>query len=120
MLAFSPEVLADPDAVIVAAVCDVDPSADRRAVADTVTAVAPGRSTSRRLAQALLDRPSILTTGRSPAPRVTAALLLALRKLGVAVSAPRCATCAKQLATFFRRGQDWYCTPCGRTPLACA
>jgi hypothetical protein len=120
MLAFSPEVLADPDAVIVAAVCDVDPAADRRAVADVVTAVAPGRSTCRRLAQALLVRPSILTDGRSPAPRVAADLLHALRKLGLGVSAPRCASCTKELATFQRRGQDWYCTPCGRTPMVCA
>ena len=120
MLAFSPEVLGDPGAVVVAAVCEVDPAADRHLVAEAVAAVAPGRSTSRRLAQALLDRPSILADGRSPAPRVVADLLHALRKLGVGVSAPRCATCAKELATFFRRGQDWYCTPCGRTPLACA
>lgn len=120
MLAFSPEVLGDPGAVVVAAVCEVDPAADRHMVAEVVAAVAPGRSTSRRLAQALLDRPSILTDGRSPAPRVTADLLVALRKLGVGVSAPRCASCAKNLATFCRRGQDWYCTPCGRTPLACA
>ena len=120
MLAFSPEVLGDPVAVIVAAVCQVDPTADRDAVVEVVAAVAPGRSTTRRLAQALADRPSILTHGRSPAPRVAADLLVALRGLGVDVSAPRCTTCAKTLVTFCRRGQDWYCTPCGRTPLACA
>ena len=120
MPAFSAEVLDDPDGVVVAAVCEVDPAAERRAVAEVVVAVAPGRSTRRRLAQALLDRPSILEDGRSPAPRVAADLLLALRNLGVGVSAPRCASCTKELATFQRRGQDWYCTPCGRTPLACA
>lgn len=120
MPAFSPEVLADPAAVAIAVVCEVDSTADGQMVGDVVAAVAPGRSTCRRLAQALLDRPSILTDGSSPAPRVAADLLLALRNLGVSVSAPRCATCAKELATFQRRGQDWYCTPCGRTPLACA
>ncbi len=120
MLAFSPEALGDPAGVVAAAVCGVDPAADRARVAEAVAAVAPGRSTIRRLAQALLDRPSILTDGRSPAPRVAGDLLVALRQLGVSVPAPRCATCAKDLATFCRRGQDWYCTPCGRTPLACA
>jgi hypothetical protein len=120
MPAFSPEVLADPAAVAVAAICKVDPAADPHVIAEVIDTVAPGRSTRRRLAQALLDRPSILTDGRSPAPRVAADLLLALRKLGVDVPAPHCASCAKQLATFQRRGQDWYCTPCGRTPLACA
>jgi hypothetical protein len=120
MLAFSAEVLGDPAAVIVAAVCQRDPAADRDAVAEVVAAVAPGRSATRRLAQALVDRPSVLIDGRSPAPRVAADFLVALRELGVDVSAPCCTTCAKTLVTFQRRGQDWYCTPCGRTPLACA
>src|ERR1039458_5729899 len=120
MLAFSPEVLSGPGGAVVAAVCEVGPAADRRVVADVVAAVAAGRSTTRRLAQALLDRPSVLTDGRTSAPRVAAHLLHALRELGVVVSAPRCTTCAKELATFSRRGQDWYCTPCGRTPQACA
>jgi hypothetical protein len=120
VLAFSPEVLSDPGGTVVAAVCEADPAADRRVVSDVVAAVARGRSTTRRLAQALVDRPSILTNGRSPAPRVAADLLHALRELGVVVSAPRCTTCAKELATFCRRGQNWYCTPCGRTPQACA
>jgi hypothetical protein len=120
MLAFSPEALADPDAVIVAAVCDADPAVDQDAIAEIVAAVAPGRSTRRRLAQTLLDRPSLLADGCSPAPRVAGDFLVALIKLGVSVSPPRCANCSKHLATFHRRGQDWYCGVCGPTPLACA
>src|ERR1700737_5019321 len=98
MLARSTEAQGDPGVVVVTAVCQVDPAADRHAVSEVVAAVAPGRSTRRRLAQALLARPSLLTDGRSPAPRVVGDLLVALGKLGVDVSAPRCATCAKKLA----------------------
>ncbi len=119
MAAFSPEVLADPGGVVVTAVCKVDPRAERDSVEGVVAAIASGRSARRRLAQALVDRPSLLSDGRSPAPRVAGDLLVALRKLGVAVSPPCCANCSKQLRTLQRRGEDWYCTPCGRTPLEC-
>jgi len=120
MAAFSPEVLADPGGVVVAAVCKVDPRADRDGVEGVVAAIAPGRCGRRRLAQAVSDRPSLLTDGRSPAPRVAGDLLVALRKLGVAVSPPCCANCSKQLRSFQRRGEDWYCAACVRTPLECA
>lgn len=120
MAAFSPEVLADPGAVVVAAVCEVDPKAERDSVEEVVAAIAAGRCARRRLAQALLERPSLLTDGRSPAPRVVGDLLVALRTLGVAVSPPCCAKCFKQLRSFQRRGEDWYCAPCGRAPLQCA
>jgi len=120
MAAFSPEVLADPGAVVVAAVRKVGLTADRHKIEKVVAAVAPGRSARRRLAQALMDRPSLLIDGSSPAPRVAGDLLVALRTLGVAVSAPRCKNCSKQLRTFQRRGHDWYCAVCGPTRLACA
>ena len=83
--------------------------------------VAACRAKRRRLAQALLDKPSLLTDGRSPAPRVAGVLLIALRQAGaVIISPPVCAGCGKQLRTLQRRGQDWYCGVCGPEPEPCA
>ena len=83
--------------------------------------VAAGRAKRRRLAQALLDKPSLLTDGRSPAPRVAGDLLIALRRAGaVTISPPVCAACGKQLRTLQRRGQDWYCGACGLRPEPCS
>ena len=82
MPAFSPRVLADPLAVLVDLVGGVDTGADPRVIADVVQRVAAGRAKRRCLAQALLDTPSLLIDGRSPAPRVAGDLLIALRRAG--------------------------------------
>ncbi len=121
MPAYAPQVLADPIGVIVDVVARTGSAMNRTAIEDTVTSVAGGRAKRRRLAQALLDRPSVLIDGRSPAPRVVANLLLVLREAGaVGISAPICAACGKQLRTFHRRGEDWYCATCGPQPRPCA
>ncbi len=105
--------LADPAAVVVAAVTEVVPGLDpgmiRAAVEDS-----GGRARRRRLAAALAADPSVLTTGRSPAPAVIAGLLLALRAAGAAVSMPRCAACDQEITSVQRHGQDWYCAVCVR------
>jgi hypothetical protein len=86
-----------------------------------VTAVAGGRAKSRRLAAALAGRPGVLADGRSPAPRAVGDLLVALRTAGAqTVSLPCCARCGKQLRTFQRTGQDWYCSVCGQRAEPCA
>jgi hypothetical protein len=86
-----------------------------------VEEAAGGRAKSRRLAQALLDSPRVLADGRSPAPRAVADLLIALRKAGATrISPPVCAECGKQLRTFQRRGEDWYCAVCGPAREPCA
>jgi hypothetical protein len=104
------EVLADPVGVVVDVVCGVEPALDRAAVGELVQRLAAGRVKRRRLAQALLDKPTLLTDGRSPAPRVVGNLLIALRKAGAqSISAPVCTDCGKQLRTLQRRGEDWYC-----------
>jgi hypothetical protein len=93
----------------------------RKDIEAAVSSVAGGRAKRRRLAQALLDRPAVLTDGRSPAPRGVADLLIALRDAGAAdVSAPVCADCGKPLRTFQRRDQDWYCSVCGPRRKRCA
>lgn len=118
----TPEVLADPIGVVVDLVAERESTLDRAAIEATVISVAGGRAKRRRLAQALLDKPTVLSDGRSPAPRMVGDLLIALRKAGVErVSLPVCTDCGKHLRTLQRRGEDWYCTVCARPgPRRCA
>jgi hypothetical protein len=107
-------VLTDPVAAVVAVVTTVDPAIDQ----DTVRAAveqAGGRARRRRLAVALAADPSLLTSGRSPAPTVVGDLLLALRAAGgTGTSPPRCAACDREITSMQRHGQDWYCCVCVR------
>ena len=113
--------LADPVGVVAGLLCAAEPGLDRQMAGDLVRRVAVSRAKRRRLAQALLDKPSLLVDGRSPAPRVAGDLLIALRQAGaVTISPPVCAGCGKQLRTVQRRGQDWYCGACGPRPEPCA
>ena len=96
--------LADPVGVVAGLLCAAEPGLDRQMAGDLVRSVAAGRAKRRRLAQALLDKPSLLADGRSPAPRVAGDLLIALRRAGaVIISPPVCAGCGKQLHTVQRR-----------------
>jgi hypothetical protein len=116
-----PDVLADPVGTAVALITGTDPGLGREAAEQAVTGVARGRAMRRRLAGALAARPGILADGRSPAPRVTGDLLLALRKTGATViSPPVCSGCGKQLRTLSRLGQDWYCGGCARRDSRCS
>ncbi len=116
----TPDVLADPVGVVVGLICSIDSGLDREATTILVAGVAAGRVKRRRLAQALLDTPTLLLNGRSPAPRVVGDLLIALRRAGAAgISAPVCAECGKVLRAFQRRGEHWYCGVCGPLPEPC-
>jgi len=116
----TPEVLADPLAVVVDLVARVEPDLDRACISEVVAGVAGGRAKRRRLAQSLLARPGILTDGRSPAPEAIGKLLTALREAGaVHVSPPVCTECARPMRAFQRRGQDWYCGVHGPETAAC-
>jgi len=113
--------VSDPVGLITELVAAAEPGLAAEQIRAVVTAVAGGRAKSRRLASALAGRPAVLADGRSPAPRAVGDLLLALRKAGAqSVSPPRCARCGKPLRTFRRRGQDWYCAPCGQRAEPCA
>lgn len=79
---FAPEVLADPIGVVVVLVAGIEPNLDRASIEATVTGVAGGRAKRRRLAQALHDKPIVMSDGRSPAPRMVGDLLIALRESG--------------------------------------
>ena len=114
------EVLTDPLGVVVDLVADHEPGLDRAVIAEVVKDVSGGRAKRRRLAQALLEKPTLLADGCSPAPRVVGDLLIALRNAGaVNISPPVCAECGKRLRTLQRRGQDWYCGVCGLRPEPC-
>ena len=116
-----PEVLADPIGVVVDMVAGAEPALDRAVIEQAATEVAGGRAKRRRLAQALLERPAVLTDGRSPAPRVVGDLLVNLRTAGaMSIAAPVCAGCGKQLRTLQRRGTDWYCAVCSPRATGCA
>jgi hypothetical protein len=116
----TPDVLADPLGAVVDLVAGVEPGLDRACISEVVAGVAGGRAKRRRLAQALLVRPGILTDGRSPAPEAVGKLLTALREAGaVHVSPPVCTECAKPTRAFQRRGQDWYCGVHGSETAAC-
>ena len=115
------EVPGDPIGTVVAAVTIVDPTLERDMVRRIVEQLGGGRAKRRRLAMTLAADASVLTDGRSPAPRVVGELLVALRAAGAAeISAPRCAGCGRELATLQRRGEDWFCSPCFAPVLSCA
>ncbi|MGH9155383.1 MAG: hypothetical protein ACRD1K_05980, partial [Acidimicrobiales bacterium] len=107
--------------VVTAAVASADPGVAEETVRVVVEHVSGGRAKRRRLAAAVLDDPSVLRAGRSPAPRVVGDLLLALRAAGATgISAPRCAGCDREIASLQRRGDRWYCSPCFVRPQVCA
>jgi hypothetical protein len=114
------DAVTDPLGAVLELIAAVEPVLDTAVAAGVVSGVAPGRNVRRRLAQALTERPAILTDGRSPAPKVAGSLLIALRQAGaVSISLPVCAGCGKQLRSLQRRGRDWYCGICGPPLLRC-
>lgn len=107
--------VSDPAGLITGLVTAAEPQLTLEQIRAVVTAVAGGRAKSRRLAAAITSRPQVLTDGRSPAPRAVGELLIALRAAGATgISPPCCAGCGKPMRTLQRRGQDWFCTVCGK------
>ncbi|MHB8451797.1 MAG: hypothetical protein ACYDAQ_15325 [Mycobacteriales bacterium] len=116
----APDPIADPIGAVVALITSTEPQVDRTTIERVVAGVAGGRAKRRRLAHAVLARPTVLADGRSPAPRVVGNLLIALRKVGAHnISPPVCAECGKALRTLQRRGEHWYCAGCGQRPQPC-
>ena len=82
------DAVTDPLGAVLELIAAVESVLDTAVAAAVVSGVAPGRNVRRRLAQALTERPTILTDGRSPAPKVAGSLLIALRQAGaVSISA---------------------------------
>jgi hypothetical protein len=113
--------LLDPVGAAVSVVAAAGPALAGETVRRVVERAGGGRAKSRRLAAALAADPSVLVTGRSPAPKAVGDLLLALRAAGAAgISPPRCAGCGREVTSMQRRGGHWYCSRCFDRPLACA
>ena len=109
--------VSDPVGLVADLVAAAEPALTAGQVHAVVAGIAGGRAKSRRLALALAGRPALLADGRSPAPRVAGDLLVALRAAGAtSISPPCCAQCGRQLRSFLRCGQDWYCWACGQRP----
>ncbi|HZW45070.1 MAG TPA: hypothetical protein VFF32_11885 [Dermatophilaceae bacterium] len=107
--------------MVTAAVVAADPGVAGETVRLVVEHVGGGRAKRRRLAAAVIDDPSVLRAGRSPAPRVVGDLLLGLRAAGATgISPPRCAGCDREITSLQRRGDHWYCSPCFVHPQVCA
>ena len=112
---------ADPVGFVVSLVGELEHDLGAEQVREAVSEVAGGRAKSRKLATFLSARPGVLRDGLSPAPRAVADLLVALRRAGArSVSPPHCAQCGKELRTYQRVGQDWYCAVCGPRPERCS
>ncbi len=116
------EVLTDPVGVVVGLVATVERHLDTDRIREVVGAVMGGRAGRRKLARALHDDPSLLRTGRPPAPYCVAKLLMALRAAGAQdVNLPRCGECGRAVAYVgSRRGGQWGCSPCFDKPTTCA
>ena len=113
--------IADPVGLMVSLVAAVERDLGAQQIGEVVSGVAGGRAKSRQLAIFIRTSPAVLRDGLSPAPRAIADLLIALRNAGArSVSAPRCAQCGKELRTYQRVGQDWYCAVCGPRPERCS
>lgn len=82
MNGYAEEVLADPVGMVVRLVGNVERHLDTDRVREIIRTVMRERAGRRRLAQALHDAPSLLRTGRPPAPFCVARLLMALREAG--------------------------------------
>ncbi|GAB2824798.1 hypothetical protein GCM10027073_63260 [Streptomyces chlorus] len=96
MNGYAEEVLADPVGMVVRLVGNVERHLDADRVREIVCTVMRERAGRRRLAQALHDDPSLLRTGRPPAPFRVARLLMALREAGAQdIALPRCGECGR-------------------------
>ncbi|HTX00561.1 MAG TPA: hypothetical protein VMD59_17405, partial [Acidimicrobiales bacterium] len=116
-----PAAVQDPIGLIVSLVAAASPELEPELARRLVSGLAGGRAKSRRLAAALAARPELLKDGLSPAPRALGELLVALSRLGAAsISPPRCASCHKELSSFQRRGEDWFCSVCDANSEPCA
>jgi hypothetical protein len=114
--------VADPVGLVVRLVAGVEQHLDAERIREVVTGVVRGRTSRRRLAQALRQHSEVLRTGRPPAALSVGRLLLALREAGAHnIAAPRCAECGRQVRYLFsRRGGSWGCSGCFDRHERCA
>ncbi|MEU9165810.1 site-specific integrase [Streptomyces sp. NPDC048424] len=112
----------DPAALTVDLVCRIEQHLSRDEIHRIVTGLTRDRAKQRRLARALAADPGLLTTGRPPAPRAVAELLVALRAAGAqAIAAPRCDRCDRPQNGLRRwASSSFRCTTCTARHGTCA
>ncbi|WP_331763202.1 site-specific integrase (plasmid) [Streptomyces sp. NBC_01590] len=120
--AMTEEVLADPVGFIVRLVSNVEKHLDADRIRGIVCTLVRTRAGRRNLAQALHDNPSLLRTGKPPAPFRVAKLLMAMHEAGAQDTAlPRCGECGRPRPYVgSRSGGRWGCSPCFDKPAVCA
>lgn len=95
--------MTDPVSVITEIIGEVEPHLDSAVIAAAVQEVTRSRTARRRLARALVEKPSLLTCGRTEGPPLVDTLVRILLEHGaVEVVAPCCPGCgkpAKQMST---------------------
>ena len=115
------DVIADPVGVIVRLVAEADPAMSMEDIRSEVARVAGGRAKRRRLAQAIHDEPSLLTTGGPPVSRAAGELLLGLRAAGSEmIAAPRCGECGRSVSYLAGSAGGLICASCRDKPQSCA
>ena len=83
-----PQAVSDPIGVTVGLITGIEAGISYQAAEAVVVSIAGGRAKRRKLAQALAQRPTILTAGRAPAPRGGGDLLIAMVRAGASTSWP--------------------------------
>lgn len=105
--------LADPLGVITEAVLGAEPQMNRAGVVELVERAVRTRPQQRRLAQALVEAPDLLISGRPEGPVVVQTLIGALLAAGARhVVALRCARCGQQRQLDCRHEGRWVCGSC--------
>ncbi|MGW5323924.1 hypothetical protein [Rhodococcus pyridinivorans] len=112
--------MTDPIAVILEAVGQVEPEIAPETVAEAAREVVTSRAGRRKLAKALEDNPSLLTSGRTEGPPMVDRLIHLLRDRGaVGVVQPCCAGCGKPARAMRAHNDDGLriCVTCNNKAL---
>src|SRR5205814_3822436 len=103
--------LTEPGAVIAGIVHGAEPALGQDDVAAAITRAAPSRAQQRRLAAALSDDPSLLTSGRPEGPPQIELLVRALQERGARrLVLPQCAHCGQPKRLVQRDGSLRICS----------
>lgn len=92
----APQFFVDPIGTVCTIVADVEPTLTRQQIIAAIEEVAGNRASHRRLARALYENPTLLTSGVAEGPPMDDGLIRHLREDGaVRMAQPRCGSCGK-------------------------
>ena len=105
--------LTEPGVVIAGIVAGAEPALGQDGIAVAIGRAAPSRAQQRRLAAALSDDPSLLTSGRPEGPPQIELLVRALQERGARrLVLPQCAHCGQPKRLVQRDGSLRICSDC--------